>query len=202
MPYYERWDKLQWTLETFVGSGYRGENIDVSLCDDGSTVEPIPLEWSWDEGIQIGISWLPKKPGWQNPCVPLNQAVRQSDGELVLLQSPETWHETPCAKIMREHIKDDKDVVLAHVKSLGYVEQKLWHAHPEHRPKRYWFCQMMTRKFYDEIGGFDEEYRNTVGYEDDDFEKRLTDAGANWIWCEDAIAVHEGKSKTGIGKKC
>jgi GT2 family glycosyltransferase len=151
--------------------------------DDGSVDEPFS-----DDYHALIFDRMPSKKQWKNPCVPLNKAVRNSKTPLILLQSPETYHETPCAIQMQSSMNHYKDVVLATVRTEGI--RKPWYAHPVHRPKRYWFCQMMSRQFFDEVGGFDERYREGQGWDDDEFERRLTRAGANWIWREDCVAVH------------
>jgi len=48
----------------------------------------------------------------------------------------------------------------------------------------------MYRKFYDEVGGFDEEYRDGQGVEDNDFLWKLWEAGANFRMCDYLMVEH------------
>lgn len=181
---------LERTLDTL--RQYDPEKVEISIVDDGSILEPITdeklIEWAMPN---LFVFSLPPKKEWKNPCVPLNLAVAQSTAPLILLQSPETYHVGPIATKMRESFWDWKDVVLACVKTegLGFKGLK-WYMHPIHRPVRWWFCQMMTRRFWDEIGGMDERYRDGNGWDDNYLEDKLTEASANWIWREDCEAVH------------
>ncbi len=52
------------------------------------------------------------------------------------------------------------------------------------------FCTMMYRKFYDEIGGFDEEYRDGQGVEDNDWLWSLWEAGAIFRMRDDLMVEH------------
>ena len=54
---------------------------------------------------------------------------------------------------------------------------------------------MLTRQFYDEIGGFDESYRYYKHGEDGDFAIRLSEAGANWKWMMEGYVVHGWKAR-------
>ena len=193
MPYFNRRAFLRKTMESFIYHDYfeveTPYKIIVSLCDDGSMDEP--LDNGRFDNPFIVYSMLPKKREHMNPCVPLNQAVWQTDSPLILLQSPETYHKT--AVLTRDVvglIKKHTDVVLVPTKSENHHGLP-WYAHPEHRPRHYWFCQLMTRQFFDEVGGFDERFR--AGYECDDnyFAIILESCGANWIWANDAVAVHQ-----------
>jgi hypothetical protein len=188
MPYFERIFRLSGTIATFKARGYFDDDypydVKVSIVDDGSIKHPLK-----DDGPDYAvISKLPPKENWLNPCVPLNIAVNQIDSELILLQSPEVSHQTDVVGSLAAKVKGKKDVALAYVRNQGPGLE--WYSHPEFRPKKYWFCQMMTRELWDEVGGFDERYRDGQGWDDDYFERELTRHGANWIWVPDAVATH------------
>jgi len=186
IPYFERLGPLEKTLDGFHSFGYFNDNIHLCLVDDGSINEPIPR--SYDSQPWCTVVRLPKKKERKNASVPVNVAVKHAKGPIILLQSPETYHTKPIIREMAESIKGHKDIVLAAVSS----DRKgvPWYAHPKHRPVKFWFCQMMTKQFFGEIGGFDEDYRDGLGFEDDDFINRLDAANANWIWRADCVAHH------------
>ena len=172
MPYFERMGPLRKTLSSFVDVGYLEHDfpyeVSISVCDDGSTKEPVPREWN---KYPMSVSWLISKHSWKNPCVAINKAVRQTDAEFILLQGPETRHEGNILSPMMERLEDsDRRVVLGPIVGPDV---------PARTP--FWWCQLMHRSFFDEIGGFDEEFRKGKGGEDTDFYNRLLLAGAEFI---------------------
>lgn len=165
--------------------GYFHDTL-VSICDDGSIEEPARNSIFFGKFI---LHELPPKSVWSNPCIPLNISVRNTSSSMILLQSPETYHPYPIIHLMSDLIDHPKKIVLCPVRCDGH--RKLpWYAHPVLRPVRYWFCQLMTRQFFDEIGGMNECFRKMQGYEDNDFVKRLDKAGAKWEWLTDHYVVH------------
>lgn len=186
IPYYERLPLLMRTLESFEKCGYYDKGITVSLVDDGSTKDPIPTSVSKRDGISV--CYLPKKTKWMNASVPLNLAVRKAEGDVILLQSPETYHPEPIIDTMLGCLKDPKDVVLSNVAAENNRHHK-WYIHPVHRPAKYWFCCMLRKEFFWSLGGFDEGYRAGQGHEDNDFCLSVDLAGGKWVW-SNTTAVH------------
>ena len=203
MPYFNRPLLLTDTLQGFIDHGYPDLGVHVSICDDGSAKAPardvglVKENPSW-----ITLTELPRKKYGLNACVPLNRAVEASDSPLVLLQSPETGHETGFLPDMVDLVTDYNDVVLACVRCEG--ERRLeWFSHPTIRPKKYWWCQLVSKLFWLEVGGMDEAYRDGRTHEDDDLVERMNLAGANWIWCEKCVAVHVRRGKESVDtRKC
>jgi len=205
MPYFNRIVALKKTIISYEDADYfTGDlDIEVCICDDGSVKEPATVlaKKPW-----LKIKRLKPKEEWKCACTPINHSVNMSSGKYVLLTSPEVAHVGSIIPKMVDSVNDPKDIVLACVKGLPGKRKKHngWYSHPVHRPAKYWWCQMMTREFFDSIGGFDERYRKGRGYEDDDFCERLTKAGARWKWHEGCIAIHIDvgvhKPKQGIGR--
>lgn len=191
IPYFERMEFLVVAVGSFKKMGYFDKDyplkVEVSICDDGSTKEPVPK--GWDVGIPMKVSYLPKKTKWKNPCLPRNIAVRQTDSPLVIITCAEIRHRNPIIEKMAALVKHKEDTILPLVKAEGNTKFE-WHSHPEHRTAKYCFCQMMTREFFEEVGGFSEEYRCGAGYDDNDFEQKLTRANANWKWAMDCMVIH------------
>lgn len=188
MPYFERKDALLSTLESFKSCGYFSAaspvKIEVSICDDGSKEEPL------EESPLYTLTTLPKKDLWLTPCVPINAAVRASNGPVIVLQSPETYHPEPVLYQMADMLEHYKDTVLVACMNTAHGKKNRWYAHPDYKPNKYWWCQTLTRRFFEEIGGFDEAYRMYRCGEDNDFAIRLSDAGARWKWLEGVHVVH------------
>ena len=196
IPYFDRAEVFNRTIKSFLDAGYWDKcplEIELSIVDDGSTKEPISSVEMLKEvpPRRVVISVLPEKTEWRNPCVPLNKAVRQSSSHVILLQSPEIFHEGAILIKMAEKMKVYNDIILSLVKS----DKGIWYEHPKHNPRKFWFCQLMSKKLFREIDGLNELYRDGGAFEDRDFSRRLTEAGANWMWAEDCLAIHLGKSQ-------
>jgi len=202
MPYFDRLDFLDNTMASFIHHGYFDAGyepkIQLSIVDDGSPNTPIPALWGQSYGLhgnQFVLQRLPMKNIHLNPCVPLNRAVAQSDAPIILLQSPETYHETQILrKEVVDNLKREDDIINVPTKTKN-TEKWPWYAHPVHRPVRYWFCQLMTRWMFDGVGGVDEKFRAGTSFDDDYLEMVLTHANANWMWAEEEVAVHVSPRK-------
>jgi len=194
MPYYERWKPLEKTLASFIEMGYFEYDypcsIEIIIVDDGSEREPIskyvPDPSKYDPPFRLVE--LPKKSVWQTPCVPLNRAVENATHPLILFQSPETYHVMPVIEKMAKMLTNTKDVV-----SCGCKNHLLkWVADPRRNSNFLWWCQMLTRDFFNSIGGFDESYRDVSGGEDNDYANRLTLAKCTWKWLSEEYYVVHG----------
>lgn len=169
---------------------------EIVIVDDGS--------WDLPEGIEgtlICFS-LPKKEAAMNPCVPFNRGVEASSGEFVVLTNPEVMHTKPILDEMRGEC--EKLGPKAYVAAACWSPAKQWwYCHSELQPKPkgvgrakmpagagLHFCSMLRRSFYDEIGGFSEEYRDGQAYEDNDFLWKLHDAGAVFSIRDDLVTEH------------
>ena len=183
IPYFERKAALLKTIKTFEKMGYfsgKPYKIEFCICDDGSINEPISEE---DFREPVKVIALPKKSAWMTPCVPLNTAIRATTAPVIVIQSPETYHEMPVIYNMASKMTSYKDVVNARCKTHKGRLRGLTFI---------WWCQMFSRKFFEELGGFNEEYREYSAGEDNDMEFRMTLAGCNWKWADKGQYVVHG----------
>jgi glycosyltransferase involved in cell wall biosynthesis len=190
MPYFERAVALERTIRSFKECGYFDESypcsVTVSVCDDGSIDQPAP------ESDMYSLTRLPNKKEWLAPTKPMNTSVTASDSRLILLQSPETYHPMPVVHLMVELIEAPRDVVQVGCKNETHGPG-VWFNHPKSNPNKFWFCQMLSRYMWNDVGGFSDEYRQFAHGEDGDFALRLTKAGARWRWVQDVYVVHGWK---------
>jgi len=92
LPYYNRKKLILNTLkslEYFYGRKY---NLEVVIVDDVSNDEH-RLENDLNFDLDIKLIRLENKNGI-NPCYPYNVGVRESNGDIIILSSPETFHST------------------------------------------------------------------------------------------------------------
>ena len=198
MPYWNRLELLIRSLDRLaaIHTDYR---MEVIIVDDGSeevcVLEAYPFVTK--------IIYLPRKDHALNPCLPINVGVKASRGYITVLTNPEIYHPTPIlGEMLDELVKSGpKGYVLA---STWSVEHNKWYCHSSITSKKnaalgrlplpkgsgLHFCSMMYRKFYDEIGGFDEDYRDGQGVEDNDWVWKLHEAGATFRMMDDLMVEH------------
>ncbi len=196
MPYWKRKSLLLDSLRT-LRELYKKLDFEVVIIDDGS----------WDTGLEFynypgkfQLLKLPEKKLAKNPCVPLNVGVAASFGDIILLTNPEVLHRGPILLEMEANLKrlGPKGYVIA---SAWNVERKRWCAHSSIPPKangrgsipvgsEFHFCSMLYKEFFNEVGGFDESYREGQAYEDNDFLWTLQEHGAKFRLRDDLVVDH------------
>lgn len=200
MPY---WNRLEWLTRSLdrMGELYPDYDMEVIIADDGSEEECIVTQRYYPWPVHV-IS-MPRKDQALNPCVPINLAVETSRGYVLVLTNPEIYHPVAIlGEMLDELIKiGPRGYVIASTWSTDYNR---WYAHSSITSKTnaalgrlplppnsgLHFCTMMYREFYDEVGGFDEEYRDGQGVEDNDWLWALEEAGAVFRMRDDLMVEH------------
>lgn len=171
---------------------------EIIVVDDGS---PVHFVYDRDVGPVRGIR-LPSKEHALNPCVPFNCGVAVARGEVIVITNPEVIHRAPILAEMLDQLEALGPK--GHVASACWSPRRQWwFCHSSLMPKPssvgrapmppgagLHFCVMLYRKFYEEIGGFSEEYRDGQGYEDNDFLWKLATAGAEFVIRDDLVTEH------------
>jgi hypothetical protein len=197
LPYWRRQQAANEAL-ALLARHYAADLVEVIVVDDG---DPVPFV---DPGYRpIKVVRLPEKRAAMATCVPLNRGVEASTGDLIALSCVEMLHNTPVLYEMEREFVDapDNTYVLAAVRC---DEQDRWHCHssvagkpcegiPMPEGSGLNFLSMMRRSFWDRVGGFDEDYRKGIAFDDNDFVKRLEKAGAKFIIRDDLIVQHPRK---------
>ena len=183
LPYWDRQEAANRSLELLART-YKGFDFEVVIVDDGSDfIKP-------DVDLNMKVVRLPKKNVPKSPAVPLNEGVKASSGDVIVLSCIEILHETPVLQAMQP---EGKDYILA---AAWCPDEHKWHCHssihPPLNPKGTGlnFCAALRKELFMEAGGFDEDYRDGAGYEDNDFVNRLLKVGANFIHRDDLVVVH------------
>lgn len=104
MPYRNRRDQLYNTLKSIEYSDYK--NIEVVIVNDGCEDYIDDFKIYFDYPINI-INIDNNKKKWVNPCVPFNMALKNTTGEVVVLQNPECFH---CGDILSFVSKNITDI--------------------------------------------------------------------------------------------
>lgn len=195
LPYWDRQAALDRSLAS-LAQHYADLPMEVVIVDDGSPQEA-EVE---DYAFPVTVVRMNDKPGPLNPCVPFNVGAKHATGEVLVLSNPETVHPSRILPMMLEDLQE--------LGPDGYVmaaawcpEMKEWHCHssvttakdqgiPQPVGSGLHFCSMLTRELWNKTGGFDEDYREGAGYEDNDFVLRLERAGAKFALRDDLVVHH------------
>lgn len=197
MPYYRR--QAEWNRSlTAYDFLYSDMDIEISICDDGS---PECLQRNVETEIPVLLCRLPEKHHALNPCVPFNRAVEQSRGDIIVLTNPEIVHKEPILEEMVKRLKSEDDYVIAACWNKNKMGKEYWVCHStahqftggrQQMPSGsgFHFCTMLHRSLWEKAGGFDEDYREGQGCDDNDWLWRLEDVGANFVMCDDLVVYH------------
>lgn len=191
-PFWNRQPALDEMVATYR-SLYPG--VELSICDDGS-IPPAKAP----EGVIL--TRLAEKSRSLNPCVPINRAVAASSGDVIVLTNPEVVHRESVLGTMFEALETPWDYVTARCYD---VVSRLWLAGPEvdystggRLPvppgAHFHFLAMLHRSLWDRAGGFDEDYREVQGCDDNDWLWRLSRVGARFRTAP--VTVYHERSTT------
>lgn len=170
---------------------YPDLDLEVIVVDDGSE---IPFVNPCTK-LNVRVITLPMKKEPKSPIVPWNVGVREAKGEIIVLSCVEILHEKPVLEELAREVKalGPKGYVLA---AAWCPEFETWHCHSTVQPPfnppgtGIGFCGAMHKSLFIEAGGFDEEYRDSGGYEDCDFINRLLSVGAQFVHRDDLVVIH------------
>jgi GT2 family glycosyltransferase len=189
MPYYDRYQQLARAISAYERF-YYAHNIEFIVADDGSTDPLIDLETFLDFTI-VNLPG-PKPP--KNPCVPINAAVALAQSDVIVITNPEIIHETAVFDQMLDRLKNKNDYVIAACQNQKtgrwQCRSTVEHEHPLPPGAGFHFCVMLHKDLFYAADGFDEDYRDGQGYDDNDWCWRLYEAGANFIMCDDIVVQH------------
>jgi GT2 family glycosyltransferase len=194
MPYWKRPDALRVNLDRLYELYDEDYPIEVVIVDDGS---PQPARINGGYPWPVRVIRLADKEHALNPCTPINIGVKESDGDIILLTNPEVIHQTRLVLEMANSL-GERDYPAA---SCWSVSGNRWYCHSTDEPLSngrakmpegagLHFCTMIRKSFFNEIGGFDEAYREGQAYDDNDFLWKLHEAGANFSIRDDLVTQH------------
>ncbi len=190
LPYWDRQEAADKALR-LLDKTYAGFNFEIVIVDDGNQIPFVAPETS----LNIKIITLPVKHEPKSPTTAWNAGVAAATGDVVVLSCIEILHETPILEQMVEALDD--------LGPLGYVlaaawcpELSEWHCHSSIKVPRnpagtgIAFCGAMRKELFLKAGGFDDEYREGAGYEDNDFINRMLQVGARFLIRDDLVVTH------------
>ena len=165
MPYLDRSAQFFNTLESFWEFYTDRHDFEIIVVMDSKCKEESVLRSS----LPMRVLRV-ENPGY-SPVTLYNAGVRKSTGEYLIITNPECLHEDDILGELDKKLEADPDAYYVARCKYESVEGKkwMWSQHPEHHPSLLHFCSCISRKNYDKIGGFDEEFSEGYCFDDDAF---------------------------------
>lgn len=198
MAYHDREPQLLKTLESFQGY----EDIEVIIVNDS---EPLNLkEYNFPiEEIRV------KNKTWINPGVNFNigfASALSKNPDFVIIQNPECYHMGDIVGTVRQRLTSKnyisfacyslglgQDVDIKELNNRGAVNNgdPAWYNHSKHRPEAFHFCCALTAGNLRKINGFDENFANGLGYEDNYWIHQIKTLGLKIDIIDDPFVFHQ-----------
>jgi glycosyltransferase involved in cell wall biosynthesis len=211
MTYYNRKKQLINTLNSINGSTIK--DIEIIIIDDASDDEHRIEDLQEEFNLKL-IRIDKKDKWWVNPCVSFNIGIKESKGDIIVLQNPECYHVGDVLSSIKEIITDDNYITLStysftknlsdiilnvdkeYLLSLPQVasggsESLGWYNHIKYRPKYFHFCSAITINNMNKLNGFDERYAHGISYDDAEIIERIKRLGLKLEIIDNVSVIHQ-----------
>lgn len=195
LPYYRR-PELRKALESFAHHYVGRDDYEVLVVEDSKNeadynrhVELDCIIYEFSRKMKIRY-FLDEKVSY-NPAHKYNLGVSAAEGQFIVLSNPEVVHDTNILAGLDEAFAKDPEVYV--VCACAAIDKGVlisWYQHSRMRNALFHFCSAMSKANYQKVGGFDEVYCGGIGFEDEDFVRRVTMAGIRVIPKDDLITAH------------
>lgn len=220
LPYYDR-PQLRDTLRSIYNHYNSRDDYEVIIVVDSKNTgdKSVQLRSILKEFKRLEIVTISDPVKSYNPSTKYNRGVAISRGEFIVITNPEIFHEVDIlAGLDNEFDKDNGCYVICSCRSVIYDRNKFesyrdyknyrlnpefqfcesWYQHSLYRNEMFHFCSAMSKKTYLKIGGFDERFRNGIGFEDNNFIHRVKVNSVPIILRDDLITLHIEHDKSYI----
>ena len=219
IAYYNRKELFRRTLSSIAKTKHT--DFEVIAVDDCSLeeerIEDLMTEFPFLRVVRVELV-----DKWYNSAnVPWNQAIAESDGDIIILQNPESYHVCDVLEYVAGHTDDSNYISMAtysiseemledfaaQIDTSGFLDWFMnlphqavvdyvgWYNHTEHNPTHFSFCAALSRKSMEKIGGFDERFAMGIGYEDNDMVMRIERAGIHKVINNSTPVIHQWHPK-------
>jgi GT2 family glycosyltransferase len=152
-----------------------------------------------------------------NSCMVYNFGIAKAKGDIIILQNPECLHVDDVLSFMEKNITDSNYIstavysvderiqnilpIILHCKGFKdftmalpqrFVEDHLgWYNHSVYRPCYFHFCAGISRSNIDKLGGFDERFKDGIGFEDAELVYRIEKLDLKMIIADNVLVIHQ-----------
>lgn len=202
MPYIDRATELRKTFESFCSLYHHRNDFEIIIVLDSKSRFPGALIRLTDEySSRLSILVLEYDgAGRFNPSGLFNQAADNTTAEFLIFTSPECLHKTNILAGLDSEFDQSKNnyVICACEHVSPEMKHITWYQHSIRRNAQYHFCSAVSKKIFDSVGGFDEEFSTGYCFEDDDFKVRIMQAVFKTVTRDDLIVCHQKHKKAYI----
>ena len=213
MAYHNRPDHLKNTLESYnhfyKDLDYELVVVEDSPPDSGKACEAVLL----DNRIKFKhVMVCRNNQPYRNPGVLYNKGVELAEGEFIHLTNPENLHCGPILTHCLDHITEENYLVyacrtlrllpvsfqhaLANIDGMtNWDEAWGWYQHSVIYNRLLHFAAVISKKLYTEIGGFDPRFDNGIGFEDNDFIRRIKQLEVPVLTFDEPFAAHQSHDR-------
>ena len=104
MAYYNRKDQTLETLKSIESSEFK--DFEVIIVDDASVESQRLEEYVGNYKYEIRLIRInPQEKTWVNPCVAYNAGIKESRGDIIMLQNPEVLHVGDCLSFVNDNLR-------------------------------------------------------------------------------------------------
>lgn len=191
MAYHNRRSQLIKTLESIDKSNYDKTKLQIIIVNDNSFEEHSINDLKMDFEILI-INIKEKQKQWINSCIPYNIGFNHIKYDKVILQNPECYHNGDvisdvnqrlnnetyisygCYSLTPQNSKkeDFKDVNILEKECISPLGDG-WYNHSVYRQVYFHFCAALTYESLAKLNGFDERYKDGIGFDDNEIILRI-----------------------------
>lgn len=212
--YFNRKEVLYQTLKSVAKSKFK--DFEFIVVDDGSNpehrVEDLVTEFPFMKIVRIE-----PENKWYSPnsCVPYNEGIYVTKGNIIILQNAECLHVHDILSYMAENVNDTNYISIsayaaskestARIPSLVddpnfskyfYTLPGTWYNHSVFKPTWFHFCSGISRENMRKLNGFDERYATGLAYEDNDIIHRIKVLGLKIQLVDELSVIHQYHTPT------
>lgn len=204
MPYYNR-PEIRFAFDSFIKFYSERDDFEIIISEDTKNRDNVERHQKLNDIINKYSEKL-KITLILDPCVAINPATRYNrgvevaKGSILIITNPETPHTMDIFKEL-DMVDFSNTYIVCACSAMHLVEDKgnffdnehkfyMWYQHTVHRNANFHFCTAISKENYNKIGGFDEGYSKGLGFDDNNFVKRVEVGGLKIVPRDDLVTYH------------
>lgn len=215
MAYHNRRTQLVRTLDSINKTKYDKKLLEIIIINDCSSnehnINDLPIIYNELNIKLFNVDKIDKD--WVNSCVTYNIGFSYIKYDKVIIQNPECYHNDDILTYTDKNLTDKKYLSFGcyslnthetNNKNYEYIElldkkfdlacSSGWYNHTEYRPSYYHFCSAITKDNLSELKGFDEDYKDGIGWDDNEFLHRINLLGLDTKIINEPFVFHQSHS--------
>ena len=212
MTYHNRKNLLIKTLNSIKKSNYDKDKLEIIIVDDCSSEdEKINDLVTIYKDLNIKLIVIKEKQKkWINCCIPYNIGFNHINYDKVIIQNPEVYHNGDILSYVNNNLNDDvyithacysltwentnkdnyENIKINNISANGAIHDG-WYNHPIYKPTYYHYCSAITYNNLCKINGFDERYKDGIGYDDNELVERIKNLNIKLDIIEEPFVLHQ-----------